>query len=122
MAVAVSARGGAPEDTSADTRVVALFEDEPPAGDLQQQLVDSGEAKPGLRKVAVAHEDAPGGGSSSKSATTRVSAEVSSGAPLRALTATAMRRGSLRSAPHGIPRVVGSLATGLDPSPALTLT
>ena len=62
MAVAVSARSGAPEDTSADTRVVALFEDEPPAGDLQQQLVDSGEAKPGLRKVAVAHEDAPGGG------------------------------------------------------------
>ena len=56
MPISVSARSGAPEDTSADTRVVALFEDESLPGELQA-LLDSGEAKPGLRKLAVAHED-----------------------------------------------------------------
>ncbi len=56
MRIAVSARSGAPEETSADTRVVPLFEDESLPGDLQA-LVDSGEAKPGLRKLAVTHED-----------------------------------------------------------------
>jgi len=43
MAVAVSARRGAPEETSADTRVVPLFEGESLAEQLQP-LVDSGEA------------------------------------------------------------------------------
>src|SRR4051794_1002388 len=56
MPISVSARSGGPEDTSADTRVVPLFEDESLPGDLQA-LVDSGEAKPALRKLAVTHED-----------------------------------------------------------------
>jgi leucyl aminopeptidase len=60
--VKVTARRGVPADTAADTRVVGLFEgdtlDEAPL----QALVDLGEAKPGLRSVAVAHEEAPGGG------------------------------------------------------------
>ena len=56
MPIAVTARSGPPEETSADTRVVALFEDESLPGDLRS-LVDSGEAKPALRKVAVTHED-----------------------------------------------------------------
>jgi leucyl aminopeptidase len=56
MPISVSARSGAPEETSADTRVVPLFEDESLPGDLQA-LVDSGEAKPALRKLAVTHED-----------------------------------------------------------------
>jgi leucyl aminopeptidase len=51
----VTVRRGAPGDTDADTRVVGLFEggslDEPEL----QALVDSGEAKGGLKKVAVAH-------------------------------------------------------------------
>jgi leucyl aminopeptidase len=53
--VGVTVRRGAPGDTDADTRVVGLFEggslDEPEL----QALVDSGEAKGGLKKVAVAH-------------------------------------------------------------------
>ena len=57
-----SARSGAPEETSADTRVVGLFEGETLADPALQRLVELGEAKPGLRQVAVAHEDAPGGG------------------------------------------------------------
>jgi leucyl aminopeptidase len=60
--IKVTARQGNPEDTAADTRVVALFEgdklDEPPL----QALVELGEARPGLGQVAVAHEEAPGGG------------------------------------------------------------
>jgi leucyl aminopeptidase len=56
MRIAVSARNGAPEETSADTRVVPLFEDDSLPGDLQA-LVDSGEAKPALRKLAVTHEN-----------------------------------------------------------------
>jgi leucyl aminopeptidase len=60
--VTVTARAGAPEETAADTRVVGLFEgDALPDPDLQQ-LVELGEAKGGLKKVAVTHEDAPGGG------------------------------------------------------------
>ena len=55
--VGVTVRRGAPGETDADTRVVGLFEggklDEPEL----QALVDSGEAKGGLKKVAVAHED-----------------------------------------------------------------
>ena len=55
--ITVSARQGAPEDTSADTRIVGLFEGEdPPAGPLAA-LVESGEAKTAPRKLAVAHED-----------------------------------------------------------------
>src|SRR5688500_12505249 len=58
----VTNRGGAPEETAADTRVVGLFEGESLPDPRLQALVDLGEAKPGLKKVAVAHEDAPGGG------------------------------------------------------------
>src|SRR5688572_3597158 len=60
--VAVRARRGAPEETAADTRVVPLFEGESLDDERLQRLVDLGEAKAGLKKVAVAHEDAPGGG------------------------------------------------------------
>jgi leucyl aminopeptidase len=58
----VTTRSGAPEETAADTRVVALFEGESLADAGLQRLVELGEAKPALKKVAVAHEDAPGGG------------------------------------------------------------
>jgi leucyl aminopeptidase len=60
--VTVTARRGAPEDTAADTRVVGLFEGETPADPTIRRLVDLGEAKPGLKKVALTHEAAPGGG------------------------------------------------------------
>ncbi len=60
--ITVSARSGAPEETSADTRVVALFEGEELADAQLQELVSLGEAKPGLGKVATDREDAPGGG------------------------------------------------------------
>jgi len=58
----VTTRSGAPEDTAADTRVIGLFEGEPLADERLQRLVELGEAKPGLKQIAVAHEDAPGGG------------------------------------------------------------
>src|SRR3954470_5451389 len=57
MSVRVTARQGAPSDTDADTRVVPLFEGESLGEAGLQALVDSGEAKPGLKKVAVYHED-----------------------------------------------------------------
>ncbi len=60
--ITVTARSGAPNETSADTRVVPLFEGDSLEEEHLQALVDLGEAKPGLKKVAVAHEDAPGGG------------------------------------------------------------
>jgi leucyl aminopeptidase len=60
--IAVRARNGAPEETSADTLVVGLFEGESLPNGRLQRLVELGEAKPALKKVAVAHEDAPGGG------------------------------------------------------------
>ncbi len=60
--IAVSTRAGAAEDTAADTRVVGLFEGESLLAPALQTLVDLGEARPGLKKVAVTHEDAPGGG------------------------------------------------------------
>jgi leucyl aminopeptidase len=60
--VRVSAGTGAPEETSADTRVVGLYEGESLADPRLQALVELGEAKGGLKKVAVTHEDAPGGG------------------------------------------------------------
>src|SRR5829696_608148 len=58
----VSARPGAPEETPADTRVVGVFEGDSLAAPALQRLIELGEAKLGLKKVAVAHEDAPGGG------------------------------------------------------------
>jgi leucyl aminopeptidase len=60
--ISVTTRSGAPEETAADTRVVGLFEGEKLADDRLQRLVELGEAKPALKKVAVTHEDAPGGG------------------------------------------------------------
>jgi leucyl aminopeptidase len=60
--ITVSARSGAPEETAADTRVVGVFEGDSLAEPALQRLIELGEAKQGLKKVAVAHEDAPGGG------------------------------------------------------------
>jgi leucyl aminopeptidase len=55
--IAVSARRGPPEETSADTRVIGLFEGESlPEGPLRA-LSESGEASGKPRKLAVAHED-----------------------------------------------------------------
>ena len=54
----VSATTDAPPATNADTIVVGVFEDEGIAhdhGGVLQALVDSGEAKRGLRKLAVTH-------------------------------------------------------------------
>ena len=51
----------APADTGADTIAIGIFEGEAIAHDLDggllQALVDSGEARPGLRKLAVTHAD-----------------------------------------------------------------
>ncbi len=55
--ITVTGRAGDPRETEADTRVVPVFEGEPLDDQALQALVDSGEAKPGLRKLAVAHED-----------------------------------------------------------------
>ena len=60
--ITVSARSGAPAETAADTRVVPLFEGESLAEEHLQSLVELGEAKPALKRVAIEHEDAPGGG------------------------------------------------------------
>jgi leucyl aminopeptidase len=60
--ISVSTRSGAPEETAADTRIVGVFEGESLDDPALQRLVDLGEAKRALKKVAVAHEDAPGGG------------------------------------------------------------
>jgi leucyl aminopeptidase len=60
--ITVSVRSGAPEETAADTRVVGVFEGDSLADPALQRLVELGEAKRGLKKVALAHEDAPGGG------------------------------------------------------------
>ena len=56
----VSATTDAPPATDADTIVVGVFEDEGIAhdhGGVLQALVDSGEAKRGLRKLAVTHAE-----------------------------------------------------------------
>src|SRR4051812_13185284 len=56
----VTATTEAPPATEADTIVVGVFEDEGIAhdhGGVLQALVDSGEAKRGLRKLAVTHAD-----------------------------------------------------------------
>ncbi len=58
----MTTRRGDPTDTDADTRVVGLFEGESLEEERLQALVDSGEAKGKLQKVAVAHEETPGGG------------------------------------------------------------
>jgi hypothetical protein len=55
--ITVTARQGAPEETSADTRVVGLFEGEQPPDGALARLVESGEAKAKPRKLAVTHED-----------------------------------------------------------------
>ncbi len=60
--ITVSARSGAPEETAADTRVVGVFEGDSLPDPALQRLIELGEAKRALKKVAVAHEDAPGGG------------------------------------------------------------
>jgi leucyl aminopeptidase len=54
----VSSTTQAPPDTGADTIAVGIFEDEKVAHDVDgvlQAMVDSGEARAGLRKVAVTH-------------------------------------------------------------------
>jgi leucyl aminopeptidase len=56
----VTATTQSPPDTDADTIAVGVFEDEGVAhdhGGVLQALIDSGEAKPGLRKLAVTHAD-----------------------------------------------------------------
>jgi len=58
----VNARRGAPIETDADTRVVPLFEGDEPSDEQTQAVVKSGEAKSGLGKVAVVHEEGPDGG------------------------------------------------------------
>jgi leucyl aminopeptidase len=55
--IGVSARRGAPGDTAADTRVVGLFDGESPEDPAVKELVDSGEAKAGFKKLAVTHAD-----------------------------------------------------------------
>jgi leucyl aminopeptidase len=60
--IKVSTRAGAPEETSADTRVIGLFEGDSLHEPALGRLVELGEAKSGLKQVALAHEDAPGGG------------------------------------------------------------
>ena len=86
----------APADTGADTIVIGLFEGEAIAhdvdGGLLQALVDSGEAKPGLRKLAVTHA----GGSAtswsgSASATTSTPSAPASPPPRRRPRARARR-------------------------------
>ncbi len=57
----VTARQGAPEDTEADTRLVGVFDGETPTDPTARELLDAGEAKTALRKVAVGHEDGPNG-------------------------------------------------------------
>ena len=55
--IAVSARRGAPDETSADTRVIGLFEgDSLPEGPLRG-LSDSGEARGKPRSLAVTHSE-----------------------------------------------------------------
>ena len=57
----VEFRRGSPGDTAADTRVVGLFEGEELGDPELQSLVESGEARGALRKVALTHEEAGGG-------------------------------------------------------------
>jgi leucyl aminopeptidase len=58
----VTVRAGEPRDTEADTRVCGLFEGGSLTDEYLQGLVDAGEAKAGLKRLCVTHEDAPNGG------------------------------------------------------------
>ncbi len=53
----VTARAGAPAETDADTRVVALFEGDDAGDAAVAALVEAGEARPGVGKLALTHED-----------------------------------------------------------------
>ena len=53
----VTTRSGSPEETGADTRVVGLFDGDQPEDVRLRALVDSGEAKPALKRAALTHED-----------------------------------------------------------------
>src|SRR5688572_17035025 len=53
----VTTRSGAAADTQADTRVVGVFEGETPDDAAVSPLVESGEAKGGVKKLAVTHAD-----------------------------------------------------------------
>jgi leucyl aminopeptidase len=55
--VTVTGRAGDPRETEADTLVVPVFEGEQLDAPALQALVDSGEAKPAARKLAVTHEN-----------------------------------------------------------------
>ncbi|CAA9499564.1 MAG: Cytosol aminopeptidase PepA [uncultured Solirubrobacterales bacterium] len=55
--ISVTTRRGDPVDTEADTRIVGLFEGESLEDRGLQRLVDAGEAKGALKKVAVTHEE-----------------------------------------------------------------
>ena len=55
--ITVTGRAGEPRETDADTRVVPVFEGEQLDEPALQELVESGEARSGLRKLAVTHED-----------------------------------------------------------------
>ncbi len=55
--VTVTGRAGDPRETDADTLVVPVFEGEELDDPALQTLVESGEAKPGPRKLAVTHVD-----------------------------------------------------------------
>ncbi len=59
--VSVSTRTGPPADTAADTRIVGLFEGEPAEDPALIPLVESGEAKGALKKLALTHEQGPDG-------------------------------------------------------------
>ncbi|MEJ7656087.1 MAG: M17 family peptidase N-terminal domain-containing protein [Thermoleophilaceae bacterium] len=59
--ISVTTRRGDPSATEADTRIVGLFEGEALEDERLQRLVDAGEAKGALKKVAVAHEDVEAG-------------------------------------------------------------
>ena len=60
-AIEVTFRSGLARETRADTRAVGLFEGDEPDDPAARELVDSGEARPAPRKVAVTHEDASDG-------------------------------------------------------------
>jgi leucyl aminopeptidase len=59
--ISVDVHPGPAEGTAADTRVLGLFEGEHLHAPPLQALVERGEAKPGLGKVALAHEPAADG-------------------------------------------------------------
>ena len=61
--LSVMTRAGDPAETAADTRVVGLFEGDTLEDERLRALVESGEAKGKLKKVAVTHEQAGSGGS-----------------------------------------------------------